>query len=130
MRAVCTILMILSFSTVLAEPQRSRLFLHFSDASAQSRHEAIEVALVLQHQGFEVVELRSVEAELGHSVEISRPAVRYFEERLKNDAHDVQQALSLILRARGLESAVRLQDFTHYHQRPRDALEVWLASPR
>jgi hypothetical protein len=107
-----------------------RLFLHFSDATATSRDSAMEIALLLQAQGFEVVELRSIEAEMGRSVEISRPAVRYFERRFEADARTLQRELAAILRARGLNSAVRLQDFTHYSPKPPDALEVWLASPQ
>jgi hypothetical protein len=86
--------------------------------------------LLLEAQGFEVVELRSIEAEMGRSVEISRPAVRYFEGRLEADARTLQRELAAILRQRGLDSAVRLQDFTHYESKPPDALEVWLASPQ
>jgi hypothetical protein len=128
--AIAIAFLLLSLSPLAAEPQRSRLYLHFSDVTAQSREEAMEVALLLQDQGFEVVEVRSIEAELGHPIPISRPTVRYFEARLKDGAQDLQQALSMILRARGIDGAVRVQDFTHYPSRPPDALEVWLASPR
>ena len=107
-----------------------RLFLHFSDATAKSRDTAMEIGLLLEARGFEVVELRSIEAEMGHSVEISRPAVRYFERRFEADARSLQGELAAILRSRGLDSAVRVQDFTHYAPKPPDALEVWLASPQ
>lgn len=128
--AAAITLVLLSFAQLAAEEHLPRLYLHFSDVSAQSREEAMEIALLLRHQGFEVVEVRSVEAEVGHSIPISRPTVRYFEARLKGGAQNLQQALSIILRARGIDSGVRLQDFTHYPSRPPDALEVWLASPR
>ena len=129
MRTIITVLLFFLVAADLhADPVR--LFLHFSDVTAESRDTAMEIGLLLEARGFDVVELRSIEAEMGHSVEIRRPAVRYFERRFEADARSLQGELGAILRSRGLDSAVRLQDFTHYHPKPWEALEVWLASPQ
>jgi hypothetical protein len=104
--------------------ERTKVYVHFSNASAEQRDVAIRVGLLLEDQGVEVVDLRPV------GVPISAATVRFFAPGQRGEAERLSRRLAAAMAEQSPHSAsVRVQDFTSYTPKPPDrALEVWLPS--
>jgi len=102
----------------------TKVYVHFSDASAERRDIAIRVGLLLEDQGVEVVDLRPV------GIPISVPTIRFFSPGQRDEAERLSRRLAAVIAGQNLRpSSVRVQDFTSYTPKPPDrALEVWLPS--
>jgi hypothetical protein len=102
----------------------TKVYVHFSDASAEQRDTAIRVGLLLEDQGVEVVDLRPV------GIPISAPTIRFFAPGQREEAERLSRRLAAAMAEQSPRPAsVRVQDFTSYTPKPPDrALEVWLPS--
>jgi hypothetical protein len=104
--------------------ERLHLFLHFTDTAQTNLDVAARVGLALEADGFDVVDLRPVEAEMRATT------VRFFEPELRRAAQRLGDELEEILAAEGVTGRpVRVQDFTFYRPKPPPrSLEVWFAT--
>ena len=103
---------------------RLHLFLHFTDTAQANLDLAARVGLALEARGFDVVDLRPVEAEMRATT------VRFFDPALRGAARRLGGQLERLLAAEGAANErVRVQDFTFYRPKPpADSLEVWFAT--
>ena len=99
-----------------------RVFVHFPAGAAGLEDDAMRLGLLLQDNGYEIVDLRPVD------IEMQAPTIRYFAPELRDDAERLRRRLDpLLAEQRIASSAVRLQDFTFYNPKPPgNAVEIWL----
>lgn len=109
-------------SASASSPERPRLYLHFSDGADGNRDDAIRAGLLLQHAGFEVVDIRPVAAAMRQTT------IRYFTAETRAAALRLKGQLEMLLAEGGIATGVvRVQDFTFYRPKPRPhGLEVWI----
>jgi hypothetical protein len=104
-------------------PQREPLhiYLHYTETSPKTFDTAVKIGLLLMEQGFDVVDVRPVEAEM------RRTTIRYFYRDLRDDAYRLKARIEHLLQAQGVdEEPVRVQDFTHYKiKTPPNSFELW-----
>jgi hypothetical protein len=100
------------------------LFLHFTDRAPANFDTAVRVGLALKARGFDVVDLRPVDAEMRATT------VRYFDPALRGPARRLADELARLLAREGAGGApVRVQDFTFYRSKPPPhSLEVWFGT--
>jgi hypothetical protein len=126
MRAVLLAAAALVWAALPARPDGAglHLFLHFTDAAPANLDLAARIGLALQADGFDVVDLRPVEAEMRATT------VRFFEPGLRDAARRLGAELERLQATEGVARApVRVQDFTFYRPKPPPrSLEVWFAT--
>src|SRR5688500_4967147 len=124
MRRVIGLMAAVTVAAAAQAGNGTKVFVHFSDASAEQRDVAMRVGLLLEDQGIEVIDLRPV------GIAISAPTVRYFAPGQRAEAEGLARRLAEVLAKQRPDTApIRVQDFTTYTPKPPDnAIEVWLPS--
>jgi hypothetical protein len=97
------------------------IYLHYTETSPRTFDTAVRIGLLLMKQGFDVVDVRPVNAEM------RRTTIRYFYSDLRDDAYRLRERIEHLFQAQGVEhEPVRVQDFTRYKLKtPQNSLELW-----
>jgi hypothetical protein len=104
-------------------PARVRIFIHHTAGTANAMA-TIQLAAFLQVRGFNVAEIRSVEAQ------IERPSVRYFFDRDQPGSQRLVEAISGFFAKDPDLAPERATDLTDIASKPPEGdVEVWLRSP-
>src|SRR5689334_9495393 len=87
------------------QPEPLHIYVHYTETSPKTFDTAIKVGLLLMQQGFDVVDVRPVEAEM------RRTTIRYFYPSLRDDAYRLKDRIEHLLQAQGVDhEPVRVQD--------------------
>ncbi|HEY0522266.1 MAG TPA: hypothetical protein VGD08_02675 [Stellaceae bacterium] len=103
------------------QPEPLHIYVHYTETSPKTFDTAVKVGLLLMQQGFDIVDVRPVEAEM------RRTTIRYFYPDLRDDAYRLKDRVEHLLQAQGVaHEPVRVQDFTRYKLKtPPNSCELW-----
>jgi hypothetical protein len=107
---------------VRAQPREPlHIYEHYTETSPKTFDTAVKIGLLLMQQGFDIVDVRPVEAEM------RRTTIRYFYPDLRDDAYRLRDRVERLLQAQGVaHEPVRVQDFTRYRLKtPPNSCELW-----